>query len=44
MFFATGGRHSNSDDFFAVQESKKRDQEIKDMEKKKLEQAAYCKE
>jgi hypothetical protein len=44
MFFATGGKHLNSDEFFLARELKKRDGEIKEMEAKKAERAKYCKE
>ena len=40
MFFATGGRHLNSDEFFQAQESKNRDTKIQQMEKAKREREA----
>ena len=44
LFFATGGKHLNSNEFFQAQESKKRDAKIKEMEKQKKERGEYCKE
>ena len=44
MFFATGGRHVNSNEFFQAQEAKLRDVEIAKMEKAKEERQAHCKD
>jgi hypothetical protein len=44
MFYATGGKHLNSDEFFVASELKKRDAEIKAMEDVKAKRAKYCKE
>jgi hypothetical protein len=44
MFFATGGKHLNSDEFFVASELKKRDAAIKIMEASKEKRAKYCKE
>jgi hypothetical protein len=42
MFYATGGRHLNSDEFFRAQEEKQRDAKIAALEKKKKERKIYC--
>jgi hypothetical protein len=42
MFFAMGGGHINSNDFFGAQEMKAREDEIAKLEKEKKEQKKYC--
>jgi hypothetical protein len=42
MFYATGGRHLNSDKFFKAQETKMLEDKLKKMEKAKGDHAAYC--
>ena len=44
MFFATGGKHLNSKEFFQAKESKSREELIKTMEGKKEARRIYCKE
>ena len=44
LFYATGGRHTNSNEFFQARELKRREPEIKEMEKKKKERMKYCSE
>lgn len=44
MFYATGGKHLNSDEFFKASELKRRTEAIKEMEEKKIQRAKYCKE
>jgi hypothetical protein len=44
MFFATGGRHLNSDEFFKAKELAARADSIKKMEDKKTQRGKYCKE
>jgi hypothetical protein len=42
LFFATGGRHINSDEFFKARELKRREPEIKKMEEQKAARMKYC--
>jgi hypothetical protein len=42
MFYATGGQHINSDEFFKARELKKREPQIKAMEDLKQKKIAYC--
>lgn len=42
LFYATGGRHINSDEFFKARELKKREPQIKAMEDLKQKKIAYC--
>ena len=42
LFFATGGRHTNSDEFFKARELKRREPEIKRMELLKKEKGKCC--
>jgi hypothetical protein len=42
MFYATGGRHLNSDEFFCAQEGTERDVAVAAMEKQKKERKEYC--
>jgi hypothetical protein len=42
MFYATGGRHINSDEFFKARELKMREPQIKAMEDLKQKKIAYC--
>ena len=44
MFYATGGRHINADEFFVATELKQREEKIKKMEDAKAVCGAYCKE
>lgn len=44
MFYATGGRHLNSNEFFRAKELAARAEAIKIMEEKKKQRAKYCKE
>jgi hypothetical protein len=42
MFYATSGRHLNSDEFFCAQEGKERDVAVAAIEKQKKERKEYC--
>jgi hypothetical protein len=42
LFFATGGSHINSDEFFKARELKRRDEEIAKMEDAKKKRGEYC--
>ena len=44
LFFATGGRHINSDEFFKAKELKRREEELAKMEEKKKQRGLYCKD
>jgi hypothetical protein len=44
LFFATGGRHTNSEEFFKAREMKHREPEIQKMEEQKKARSKYCKE
>jgi hypothetical protein len=43
LFYATGGRHINSDEFFKARELKRREPEIKKMQEAKDARNKYCK-
>jgi hypothetical protein len=43
LFYATGGRHINSDEFYKARELKKREPQIKAMEDLKHQKILYCK-
>jgi DDE superfamily endonuclease len=44
LFYATGGRHTNSNEFFKARELKRREPEIKKMEDLKAARIKYCQE
>ena len=44
LFFATGGKHINTDEFFKAREMKKREEAIAKMEEAKKQRGLYCKE
>jgi hypothetical protein len=44
LFFATGGRHINTDDFFHARELKRREDLISKAEESKSQRAKYCKD
>jgi hypothetical protein len=44
LFFATGGRHINTDEFFKAKELKRRADDISAMEEQKKQRGLYCKD